>query len=717
MKKRLFAVLCSIAMMAGTAMQMPVSAADDSTFWETFVYSDYEGYKASNTVTLRMTKSQLRMLLKELEPQKETIGEDSVEFNQTFTELLLEKLGLTELYEYAGPEIIGVTNPSKWVEAPDFFKVLDDPGDGGSICNVSVQVHKAFSVKVNDTTVAQTAKDAARRILTYINQYGDKAFFCTASMAYNDPVWDEELWDRFLKYDLCIADFEALPAEEQALAHFIFTTEQSSTQTVRCERARRILAHDPDIGERITLEQAKDCYGIRDWYYDSSYSSHVCLHCVPDIMYMDGFKDRNIFWLDDTGTEYITEQGVQASNEKLQNEMLYTKADGTVEEIPRKQALKIRCDYQDDGTLRYWVDIEAYPDYVEEDGDYYFITPEKTAVLVLSRYQNQHKSRDEIEKQEIITEPVIVPDTVQGCPVTAIDTGAFQNARITEVQLPETVQYIHYGAFMGCESLSKINFPKKLRLIGSRAFVYSALTEITLDAPSLRIADNAFQSCQQMERAAVNIQCIPESAFTGCISLKSVTLGDAVKRIEAKAFKNIGLSEINIPESVEVIGAEAFSEDPPLTISLPPEPYTIVYDSLPAITLPRTVRVLGALAKQQGSPPTSVMYYPPVLPLKEDPVCVFGKDCVISGYRGTEAERYAAEWGLQFIPLDSISGDVNGDGSLTVSDAILLARIIAEDTTVSVTEKGMKHADMNGSGAPDQEDLTLILKQIAGIKE
>ena len=717
MKKRLFAVLCSMAMLAGTAIQMPVSAADDSTFWENFVYSDYEGYTASNTVTLRIAKWQLKDLLTELAPQKEAIGEDSDKFNQAFTELLLEKLGLTELYEYAGSEIIGVTNPSKWVEAPDFFKVLDDPGDGGSICTVSVQVHKAFSVKVNENTVAQTAKDAARRILTYINQYGDKAFFCTASMASNDPVWDEELWDRFLKYDLCIADFEALPAEEQALAGFIFATEQSSTQTVRCERARRTLAHDPDIGERITLEQAKDCYGICDWYYESDFSSHVCLHCVPDLMYMDDYGNHNDYWLDDTGTEYIKEQGVYGNYNELRDSMFYIKANSTVEEIPRKKKLSYLSEYSDDGTHLLRIDLEAYPDYVEEDGDYYYITPEKTAVLVLSRYQNQYQSRDEIEKQELITEPVIVPDTVQGCPVVAIDTGAFQNAKITEVQLPETVQYIHYGAFSECQFLSKINFPKDIRLIGCGAFVGAALTELELDAPALRISDSAFIDCRNLERAEMNVKSIGEGAFLRCVALKTIKLGNAVQKIEANAFKNSGLSEINIPESVEIIGTEAFSADPPITISLPPEPYTIVYDSLPAITLPRTVRVLGALAKQQGSPPTSGIYYPPVLPLTEDPVCVFGENCVISGYIGTEAERYAKEWGLQFIAMDFISGDLNGDGIVTVSDAILLARVLAEDITVSVTEEGMRNADMNGSGTPDSDDLTLILKQIAGIKD
>lgn len=53
------------------------------------------------------------------------------------------------------------------------------------------------------------------------------------------------------------ADDDALTEEEQALCHFIYDTEQSSKDTIRCERARRTLAHDPDIGERLTfiLEQ------------------------------------------------------------------------------------------------------------------------------------------------------------------------------------------------------------------------------------------------------------------------------------------------------------------------------------------------------------------------------------------------------------------------------------------------------------------------------
>ena len=66
---------------------------------------------------------------------------------------------------------------------------------------------------------------------------------------------------------------------------------------------------------------------------------------------------------------------------------------------------------------------------------------------------------------------------------------------------------------------------------------------------------------------------------------------------------------------------------------------------------------------------------------------------------------------------ESKPGDLNLDSNVNVFDAILLARVLAEHTTVSVTEKGMQNADMNGSGTPDSVDLTLILKQIADIKD
>ena len=64
-----------------------------------------------------------------------------------------------------------------------------------------------------------------------------------------------ELWEDFLKYDLCITDYDSLTEKEQELCHFIFDTETNSEDTVVGERARNILA-GYDVGERITPELA-----------------------------------------------------------------------------------------------------------------------------------------------------------------------------------------------------------------------------------------------------------------------------------------------------------------------------------------------------------------------------------------------------------------------------------------------------------------------------
>lgn len=58
-------------------------------------------------------------------------------------------------------------------------------------------------------------------------------------------------------------------------------------------------------------------------------------------------------------------------------------------------------------------------------------------------------------------------------------------------------------------------------------------------------------------------------------------------------------------------------------------------------------------------------------------------------------------------------GDVNESGEVDVSDAVLLARFIAEDSTAKITRQGMSNADVNKNGTPDSDDTLKILKYIA----
>ena len=58
-------------------------------------------------------------------------------------------------------------------------------------------------------------------------------------------------------------------------------------------------------------------------------------------------------------------------------------------------------------------------------------------------------------------------------------------------------------------------------------------------------------------------------------------------------------------------------------------------------------------------------------------------------------------------------GDVNESGVVDISDAVLLARYVAEESDANVSAQGKLNADVNKNGNPDSDDVTLILKYIA----
>ena len=64
-------------------------------------------------------------------------------------------------------------------------------------------------------------------------------------------------------------------------------------------------------------------------------------------------------------------------------------------------------------------------------------------------------------------------------------------------------------------------------------------------------------------------------------------------------------------------------------------------------------------------------------------------------------------------------GDANCDGKITVSDAVLCARVAAEDSSAKITDAGKTNGDVAGNGdGINSEDTTTILKFLAGmIKE
>lgn len=127
--------------------------------------------------------------------------------------------------------------------------------------------------------------------------------------------------------------------------------------------------------------------------------------------------------------------------------------------------------------------------------------------------------------------------------VTAIGRLAFAESGLKQIEIPENVTSVEYGAFMGCSALEEVTIPETLGSIGTKAFAGTPWLENWLNGDGeedfLIVGDGILL------------------AYRGDDA--HVTVPDGVKQIGPEAFKgHTEILDVDIPESVTKICAEAF---------------------------------------------------------------------------------------------------------------------------------------------------------------
>ncbi len=124
-----------------------------------------------------------------------------------------------------------------------------------------------------------------------------------------------------------------------------------------------------------------------------------------------------------------------------------------------------------------------------------------------------------------------------------IANNAFSNcAKLTEINMPDSVVYIGSFAFKGCKELLNIKFPEKVSLFGDG---------VLLECPNLsRIQiPTGVKDMNAMLRSCANLVSIkiPEGvtkigayAFADCERLMNIELPDSLTQIASTAFQNTG---------------------------------------------------------------------------------------------------------------------------------------------------------------------------------
>ena len=161
---------------------------------------------------------------------------------------------------------------------------------------------------------------------------------------------------------------------------------------------------------------------------------------------------------------------------------------------------------------------------------------------------------------------VVIPNEIEGKPVTAIGKAAFShNNTLTSVAIPDSVTSIGVKAFYNCKSLGSVTFAEGSRLssIGDSAFYLTwSLTSIEIPDGVTGIGKFAFyESGLENINIPAGVTTIGQEAFEDCFNLSGVTFEKDSKLTEIESgtfFGCVNLTSIEIPAGVTSIGIMAF---------------------------------------------------------------------------------------------------------------------------------------------------------------
>ena len=190
-----------------------------------------------------------------------------------------------------------------------------------------------------------------------------------------------------------------------------------------------------------------------------------------------------------------------------------------------------------------------------------------------------------VDCDETATGTIEIPATYNGRRVAIIDYRAFADChRLTNIIIPDSVEYIQdyafkdcinlvnvvlpndireirQGTFSGCSGLENITIPDSVTSIAAYAFHRcESLKKVTIPDSVRSIGSRAFSICKELNSVILpqNITEIGDGTFYWCSSLTSIRIPDGVTKIGEDAFSYSGLSEIMIPDSVTWIKRHAF---------------------------------------------------------------------------------------------------------------------------------------------------------------
>ncbi|MBN2504727.1 MAG: leucine-rich repeat protein [Bacilli bacterium] len=178
------------------------------------------------------------------------------------------------------------------------------------------------------------------------------------------------------------------------------------------------------------------------------------------------------------------------------------------------------------------------------------------------------------------SENLIIPDLLDGHPVTTIAEEAFMGAsQFTHLSLPDSLITIEDSAFKDCTGLLEVTIPDTVINLGRWAFENcSSLTKVTFGDGITSLKLSTFRYCSSIETVILPpaLELIEDEVFSSNTHLTSITLPQTLTSIGRRAFSTCeSLKVIYLGEGIETLGEDVFYDCDEL----------IIYTSMPSAPL------------------------------------------------------------------------------------------------------------------------------------
>lgn len=252
-------------------------------------------------------------------------------------------------------------------------------------------------------------------------------------------------------------------------------------------------------------------------------------------------------------------------------------------------------------------------------------------------------SIDVIERDAFYSTPLTHVSMENG--ITTINYNVFRNTNIKTVILPDSVSYIGDNVFSDTP-LESVILSESLLEIPAYAFSNTKLNSVTLPDSVETIRSYAFSN-SSLEKVILgtSLTTIGDHAFESNENLSDINIGNTIQDIGAGAFRYCGLVTVEIPSSITKIKASVFSDNPLVEVTLHDAITEIGQSSffrnqnLTSIELPQSLITVGSYAFD-GSGLTSIVIPDSVTEINRQSFnaynlerVVLGKSLTTLGYR------------------------------------------------------------------------------------